>query len=59
MLETRMVDASIRLGTNEHTVAKWKAIFNIKDDFEKIIGRSIYSVLPGVIENTFEFSAEE
>ena len=33
---------------------RWEKLFEIKNYFEKKMGKSIYSVLPGVVENTFE-----
>jgi hypothetical protein len=53
LIEKRLVDVAIRRGINSTTVAKWKATFQVKTDFEARIGKSIYSLLPGVIENTF------
>ena len=53
LMEKRMVDVLLRYGPNEFTVQKWRAIFDIKEAFEAEIGRSIYDLLPGVIENTF------
>lgn len=32
---------------------RWKKILEIKDLFEKQIDCSIYSLLPGVVENSF------
>lgn len=55
LLEKRLIDVTLRLGTNKYTVAKWKVYFKIKADFEREIGSSIYSLLPGVVENTFGF----
>lgn len=54
LIEKRMVDVVLRHGLNEHIVPKWKAIFEIKGAFEDVLGRSIYELLPGVVENTFE-----
>ena len=54
LIEKRMMDVALRHGVHQYTVAKWKATFEIKNHFEKLIGKSIYSVLPGVVENTFE-----
>jgi len=56
MLEKRLVDVAIRYGTDEYTVPRWQALFNIKDEMEKIIGKSVYAILPGVIENTFDIN---
>ncbi|OGG51643.1 MAG: hypothetical protein A3F84_01140 [Candidatus Handelsmanbacteria bacterium RIFCSPLOWO2_12_FULL_64_10] len=53
LIEKRLVDAALRHGINEHVVPKWRATIDIQQAFEKAIGRSIYSVLPGVMENTF------
>ncbi len=55
LLEKRMIDISIRHGVHEGTVPRWKRLFELKAYFEKKMGgKSIYSVLPGVVENTFE-----
>ena len=53
LIEKRMVDVALRHGINEYTTLKWKSTFEIKDYFEDKIGKSIYSLLPGVAENTF------
>jgi hypothetical protein len=57
LMEMRLVDVVLRYGFNDFTIPKWKAFFEIKAEFESAIGTSIYSVLPGVIENTFGFRA--
>lgn len=54
LMEKRMIDVALRHGVHDNIIPKWKATFEIKQYFEKQIGKSIYSVLPGVIENTFE-----
>ena len=53
LIEKRMIDVALRHGVNEYVVAKWKATFAIQKYFEECMGKSLYSVLPGVIENTF------
>lgn len=53
LLEKRFVDVTIRYGFHPATIDRWKKTFEIKDAFEKEIGRSIYKLLPGVIENSF------
>jgi len=58
LLEKRIVNVVLRYGTNEFTIAKWKATFSIKEDFETAIGTSIYQFLPGVVENTFGFDPQ-
>jgi hypothetical protein len=57
LLEKRFVDVSLRYGVNEHVVPRWKAIFDLKDYFEKRGDFSIYDILPGIKENTFHGSA--
>ncbi len=53
LMEKRLVDVTMRYGPNEFTVVKWQAYLAIQRDFERILGRSIYTFLPGVVENTF------
>lgn len=53
LLEKRFVDVAIRYGTHPATIDRWKAVLKIKEDFEKLIGGSIYGLLPGVVENSF------
>ncbi len=63
LLEKRLVDGTIRKGTADFNVIemveKWKGIFSLKTHFENKMGRSIYTLLPGVIENTFDISHED
>jgi len=56
LMEKRMVDVTMRYGPNAFTTKKWQAFFDIREDFEAVIGASIYSLLPGVVENTFGFT---
>jgi len=58
LMEKRMVDVLMRYGPNPFVVPKWRAVFWIRDDFERALGRSVYSLLPGVIENTFGLHKE-
>lgn len=53
LLEKRFVDVTIRYGTHPSTIDRWKKILEIKADFETEIGCSIYTLLPGVVENSF------
>jgi hypothetical protein len=57
LMEKRLLDVVLRYGFNDFTIPKWKAYFQIFDEFESTIGRSIYGILPGVVENTFKDSA--
>lgn len=54
LMEKRMLDVALRHGVHEYTISKWKKTFEIKAYFENLMGKSIYSILPGVVENTFE-----
>ncbi|MEG1254588.1 HD domain-containing protein [Clostridium sp.] len=54
LMEKRMVDVALRHGTNDYIADKWRATMETKKYFEEKMGKSIYSILPGVIENTFE-----
>ena len=53
LMEKRMMDVALRYGTNEYTVDKWRATFGLVGYFEEAIERSIYSLFPEVVENTF------
>jgi hypothetical protein len=55
LIEKRLVDVALRYGLNDFSLLRWKAFLEMQRYFEKAIGRSIYSVLPGVVENTFGF----
>ena len=55
IIEKRLVDIALRYGTTPYTVKKWKAIFEVKEKFEEHMQCSIYSLLPGIVENTFGF----
>jgi len=56
LIEKRLVEVALRYGIDIMTVEKWRAFLSLQAHFEKAIGRSIYSVLPGVVENTFGFT---
>lgn len=53
LLEKRFVDVAIRYGMHSATIDRWKKTLEIKAYFEQKIGRSIYELLPNVIENSF------
>lgn len=52
LLEKRFVDVALRYGVHPATVERWKAVLAIKDRFEAVMGCSIYTLLPGVVENS-------
>ena len=45
LIEKRIVDVAIRYGTAKHTIDKWKAIFELKDYFERKTGANIYEIV--------------
>ena len=53
LLEKRFVDVTIRYGARPATIDRWKKILEIKELFENQIGCSVYTLLPGVVENSF------
>lgn len=53
LLEKRFVDVAIRYGIHPATIDRWKKILEIKELFEEQIGCSVYTLLPGVVENSF------
>ena len=53
LLEKRFVDVTMRYGVHPATIDRWKKILEIKERFEDQIGCSIYSLLPGIVENSF------
>jgi len=53
LMEVRLVDVALRHGVNEYTVQRWEGYLSLLREVEEIIGRSVYSLLPGVVENTF------
>ena len=57
LLEKRLVDVALRHGINDYTLPRWRATFALQAHFDELIGRSIYTVLPGVMPNTFGFTA--
>ena len=52
LLEKRFVDVALRYGTHPFTIARWQKTLELKAYFERFIGASLYSLLPGVIENS-------
>ena len=53
LLEKRFVDVALRYGIHPATLPRWKKTMELKDLFEKKIGCSVYTLLPGVVETTF------
>ena len=53
LIEKRLVDMALRGGVDDYSIPRWKSTFEIKEYFESKMGKSIYDILPGVVENTF------
>jgi len=53
LMEKRMLDVAFRYGINAYSLPKWRTTFGIRADFEQRMGRSIYTLLPGIVEATF------
>ena len=56
LIEKRMVDVALRYGINEHSVSKWHAFLEVKEEFDRLAGKPVYSLLPGIVEHTFGFA---
>lgn len=54
IMERRIVSASIRNGVTADLPNHWKGYFEIKDQLEGFIGKSIYSLLPGIEESVYK-----
>ena len=52
IVEKRLVDVALRHGVTELSIEKWKAFLQLKKQFDRKCGCSIYSLLPGVLENS-------
>ena len=48
ILEKRFVDTTRRYGIYPFTVERWNKTYEYKEYFEKRIGKSIYTLLPGI-----------
>lgn len=59
LLEKRLLDVSLRWGTNDWTVHRWQAFLQLKRCFDHEIGRNVYAILPGVVEGTFGFDPRQ
>ncbi|MDE7044006.1 MAG: HD domain-containing protein [Acetatifactor sp.] len=54
IMEKRLVDVALRHGLPEFTLIKWKAFMELKKYFDVRCGCNIYSLLPNVLENSYE-----
>jgi hypothetical protein len=56
IVEKRFVDVALRYGLNEYSLSGWQAYLKILQHFEHPIGCPVYSILPGIIENSVGFN---
>ena len=54
IMEKRFVDVVMRHGMESFTVDKWKAYYEIKKHFDNLCGCDIYTLLPGIFENSIK-----
>lgn len=52
IMEKRFVDVAMRHGMESFTVDKWRAYYQIKEHFDRLCGCNIYTLLPGIVENS-------
>ena len=50
ILEKRFIDTTMRYGFYDFSLDRWRKTYEYKEEFEKRIGRSLYSLLPGIEE---------
>lgn len=54
ILEKRFIDATRRYGIYPFSVDRWNKTYEYKEYFESIIGKSIYSILPGIEKSIYD-----
>ena len=54
IMEKRLIDVALRHGLPDFTIDKWKAFLELKNYFDKLCDCNIYTLLPNVIENSYE-----
>ena len=50
--EKRFVDVALRYGVQDYTVQRWRIYLERKKYFDFLCGCNIYTLLPGIVENT-------
>lgn len=53
LMEKRLVDVVLRYGVDNYTLPRWRSYMSVKKLIEEKIEVSIYSLLPGIVETTF------
>lgn len=52
IMEKRFVDVALRHGIQDYTTTRWRAYLNLKKYFDALCGCDIYTLLPGIVENS-------
>ena len=52
LMEKRFVDVALRHGLQDYTTTRWRAYLELKKYFDILCGCDIYTLLPGVLENS-------
>lgn len=52
IMEKRFVDVVMRHGMHSFDKEKWEAYYRIKHHFDALCGCNIYTLLPGIVENS-------
>ena len=52
IMEKRFVDVALRYGTRDYTVQRWRGYLEYKKYFDTLCGCDIYTLLPGIVENS-------
>ena len=55
LMEKRLVDVVMRHGLPEWTLDKWNAFFELKRYFDTLAKCNIYTLIPNITNNTFEW----
>ena len=55
LMEKRWVDVVMRYGVPEGITKKWKAYIDLKEHFDRLAGCNIYTLIPDIVNNTFEW----
>lgn len=54
IMEKRLIDVALRYGVPDFAPGKWRACMKNKKYFDELCGCNIYTLLPNVMENSYE-----
>lgn len=54
IMEKRFVDVALRHGVQDYTLQRWQGYIQWKKYFDKLCGCDLYTLLPGVFENSMK-----